>query len=301
MTNAIPFYTDPNNTGIVARLLGGQMAPRGGTYDMGQPVLSSTAPMNMAQPGALSGNARGSIRMPQMPQNQRINMGGEGLMRIGGAGIGASADGGLAAINAMTNTYGDIMDYNRAREMDEYAIREAQALEQQRRLDLQRKLEREQTPEADKEAVGMVRTGIAKMNRAKQILEQNKNITGLDVSSLWNRIVGKTAGNKEEAIRLFLTEIRLDSIMQRVSETKGAISNAEMALFGSQAPDMNAQESVWLDWISRQLEMSQILLNRLETGQRVNENASLNDTMPTISPTNDDDQYTIEEVTPTNG
>ena len=95
--------------------------------------------------------------------------------------------------------------------------------------------------------------------------------------------------------------------MQRVSETKGAISNAEMALFGSQAPDMNAQESVWLDWISRQLEMSQILLNRLETGQRVNENASLNDTMPTISssqntaPTNDDDQYTIEEVTPTNG
>jgi len=231
-------------------------------------------------------------------------MGGEGLMRIGGNMIGASANGGLAALNAGTNTYGDIMDYNRARDMDEFAIQEAQALEQQRRLDLQRKME--QPAETDNEAVGMVRTGMAKMNRAKAILEENKNLTGLDVGSLWNRVVGKTAGNKEEAIRLFLTEIRLDSIMQRVSETKGAISNAEMALFGSQAPDMNAQESVWLDWITRQLEMSQILLNRLETGERVNENAALNDTMPTISPsqntapTNNDDQYIVEEVTPTN-
>jgi hypothetical protein len=272
-------------------------------YDMGQPVLAN-GPMNPAQPGgALSGNARGSVRMPQMPQNQKIGMGGEGLMRIGGDIIGASADGGLAAINAGTNTYGDIMDYNRARDMDEFAIQEAQALEQQRRLDLQRKLTQEQTPETDNEAVGMVRTGIAKMNRAKQILDENKNLTGLDVGSLWNRVVGKTAGNKEEAIRLFLTEIRLDSIMQRVSETKGAISNAEMALFGSQAPDMNAQESVWIDWITRQLEMSQILLNRLTTGERVDENATLNDTMPNVSPSQNtnDDQYIVEEVTPTNG
>ena len=225
-------------------------------------------------------------------------MGGEGLMSIGMAGMGASNQGPMAQFGAMGDMYGQLMDYNRAREMDEFAIQEAQALEQQRRQELQAKLQREQTPETDNEAVGMVRTGIAKMNRAKEILEQNKNITGLDVSSLWNRIVGKTAGNKEEAIRLFLTEIRLDSIMQRVSETKGAISNAEMALFGSQAPDMNAQESVWLDWISRQLEMSQILLNRLETGQRVDENAPLNNTMPTISTTNDDYKIISEEPDP---
>jgi len=269
-------------------------------YDMGQPILAN-APMNpTAQPGgALSGNARGSVRMPQMPQNQKIGMGGEGLMRIGGNMIGASADGGLAALNAGTNTYGDIMDYNRARDMDEYAIQEAQALEQQRRLDLQRKMEQEQTPETDNEAVGALRTGISKLNRAAQLL-QNKNLTGLDPKTLWNRVIGKTAGNKEEAIRLFLSEIRLDSIMQRVSETKGAISNKEMELFGSQAPNMNAQESVWLDWITRQLEMSQILLNRLQTGERVDENAPLNSTMPNVSPSTDD-QYIVEEVTPTNG
>ena len=133
------------------------------------PVLSPTA--MMTQPGALSGNARGSIRMPQMPQNQRINMGGEGLMRIGGAGIGASADGGLAAINAMTNTYGDIMDYNRAREMDEYAIQEAQALEQQRRLDLQRKLEQEAKPEIDPEDEQALAMANAQIETMEIILE----------------------------------------------------------------------------------------------------------------------------------
>ena len=299
MIDGIPFYTNPKYDDVFRRLHMSQMAPRASTYDMGQPVLANG---QMPAPAALSGNARGSVRMPQMPQNQRINMGGEGLMRMGMAGMGASNQGPMAQFSAMGDMYGQMMDYNRARDMDEFAIQEAQALEQQRRLDLQRKLEQEQTPETDNEAVGMVRTGMAKMNRAKAILEENKNLTGLDVGSLWNRVVGKTAGNKEEAIRLFLTEIRLDSIMQRVSETKGAISNAEMALFGSQAPDMNAQESVWLDWITRQLEMSQILLNRLETGERVNENAALNDTMPTISPSQNttDDQYIVEEVTPTN-
>ena len=89
MIDGIPF-TKPELSHIRKRLLMQQMAPRGGTYDMGQPVLAANAPMNMTQPGALSGNARGSVRMPQIPQNQRINMGGEGLMRIGGAGLRAA-------------------------------------------------------------------------------------------------------------------------------------------------------------------------------------------------------------------
>ena len=70
--------------------------------------------------------------MPMYPQNQKIGL-GEAMMRIGTSGLGQSATGGgLGVYNAMGQTYGNIMDYNRAREMDEYAIREAQALEQQR-------------------------------------------------------------------------------------------------------------------------------------------------------------------------
>ena len=246
-------------------------------YDMGQPVLAN-GPMNPAQPGgALSGNARGSIRMPQMPQNQRINMGGEGLMRIGGNMIGASANGGLAALNAGTNTYGDIMDYNRARDMDEFAIQEAQALEQQRRLDLQRKLEQEQTPEADEDAVGEVRSAIAKLQAAKDLFTEDKDssLTGYNWKAIASRLTGRTVGNEDEAKRLFLQEIRLDSVMQRVAQTKGAISNAEMQLFASQAPTLDSNDVVWKAWLDRQLLLQQKILGRLQTGQTVAPDAPL--------------------------
>ena len=275
-------------------------------YQYGSGALSPTA--MVPAPAALSGNARGSVRMPQVPQ-QRINMGGEGLMRIGMAGMGASNQGPMAQFGAMGDMYGQLMDYNRAREMDEFAIREAQALEEQRRQDLQAKLQREQTPETDREAVSDLRVGIAKLAEAKKELEANKNLTGVGVKDLISRAIGKTIGDDAEAVRLFLEEIRLDSIMRRVAETKGAISNAETALFGKQAPTMNAQENVWIAWIDRQMQMSQILLNRLASGERVDENAPIGETMPGINfpapantaPTNDDDQYIIEEVTPTNG
>jgi hypothetical protein len=115
-------------------------------YQYGSGALSPTA--MVPAPAALSGNARGSVRMPQVPQ-QRINMGGEGLMRIGMAGMGASNQGPMAQFGAMGDMYGQLMDYNRAREMDEFAIQEAQALEQQRRQELQAKLARE--AEEDKE------------------------------------------------------------------------------------------------------------------------------------------------------
>jgi len=79
------------------------------------------------QPAALiTGNARGSMKPPaalSIP-NQRIPM-GEALMRIGGAGVAASGQGGLAAIGAATNAYGQVQDANRQAEMEAFAIEEA--------------------------------------------------------------------------------------------------------------------------------------------------------------------------------
>jgi len=45
--------------------------------------------------------------------DNRIGM-GEALMRIGGAGLGGSREGGLASLSAMTDMYGQIEDYNRS-------------------------------------------------------------------------------------------------------------------------------------------------------------------------------------------
>jgi hypothetical protein len=56
-----------------------------------------------------------------------------------------------------------------------------------------------------------------------------------------------------------------------------------MKLFAASAPDINSQEIVWEKWIERQIKMSNILINRLETGGSVDENAKLSDTMPSIN------------------
>lgn len=91
-------------------------------------MLKKPAPAEpvVATPALITGNARGSMKPPaalSIP-NQRIPM-GEALMRIGGAGVAASGQGGLAAIGAATNAYGQIQDANRQAEMEAFAIEEA--------------------------------------------------------------------------------------------------------------------------------------------------------------------------------
>lgn len=259
-----------------------------------QPVLAQrpyTPPVSAAQLSKYTSNARQSrgMNFPMIPDN-RINMGTEGLMRIGGAMMGGARDGALSAYSAGMDAYGGIQDYNRQADMERMQIEEARMLEEQRRQDLMRKLSSggssTSAKPGDPGAIADLRVGMAKLQSAKTELENNKNLTGMSPSDIWNRVVGRTVGNKEEAIRLFLQEIRLDSIMRRVAETKGAISNAEMALFGQQTPDVNAQESVWIDWINRQMYMQQLLMQRLETGDSVDPNAPIEQTMPGLPPLN---------------
>lgn len=237
------------------------------------------------QPALANAGATGNRRMSTRVPNQQIDMGTEGFTRIGGAMMGAASQGGLPALSAGTEMYGNIMDYNREGKMAEYEQQMLRANEEaeRQRLALKMKQDAAKDKEADPEALGELRVGMAKLQQAKDALSNAKNITGYSPEDLWNRAVGRVKGNKEEAIRLFLNEIRLDSILRQVSKTKGAISNAEMALFGSQAPDVNAQEGVWLDWIDRQMTMQQILIDRLNTGNRVDPNAPLSETMPSVA------------------
>lgn len=89
-------------------------------------MLRKPAKPVVATPALITGNARGSMKPPaalSIP-NQRIPM-GEALMRIGGAGVAASGQGGLAAIGAATNAYGQVQDANRQADMEAFAIEEA--------------------------------------------------------------------------------------------------------------------------------------------------------------------------------
>ena len=253
-----PALMDPNFTGAPAQ----QRPP--------QPALAGA-----------TGNARQSMRQPalmQMP-NQRIGL-GEAMMRIGGAGMAGASQGGLASMGAMSDAYGSIMDYNRAREMEAYKMQQEMAAEEQRRKDAlsaRMSASGKKALANDPEAIAGVRQQIAKLQNALNTFneDEDSSLTGYNMAALLSRAVGATIGNTDEAARLFLNEVRLDSVMQRVAETKGAISNAEMALFASQAPDINSNAVVWKSWLSRQLRLQEMVLRRLQTGETIDPNAPL--------------------------
>lgn len=222
--------------------------------NMGQPALMNPAqpvPMTPAlqqQQGA-TGNARGSSRMP----NQRINMGGEGLIRIGAAGLGAMQQGGNAQLAAMGGAYGDIMDYNRAREMEEYKLQQEQQLAEQRRQDLLRKMNSGgKKPEKPEKADG---TEIARLEGILKDLK-SENLTGPFAGTVGNYLDRSGVGNpKLAAKRLILSELQVNATLAYTAQTKGAITDREMALFQTPVPKLTDDEQVWIDWLEPQLEV----------------------------------------------
>ena len=239
------------------------------------PILANPTQPQPQQPvlASATGNARGSSRMP----NQKIGL-GEAMMRMGGAGLSAGAvpGGASAGYGAMLDSYGQIQDYNRAREMEAFEIEEA------RRKAIADRQARAQAAaakgfETDNEAIGSVRGAIAKLQSAQDMFTQDEDssLTGYNWTAIASRLTGRTVGNEDEAKRLFLNEIRLDSVMQRVAETKGAISNAEMQLFASQAPTLDSNDVVWKSWLDRQLKLQQKILRRLQTGETIAPDAPL--------------------------
>jgi hypothetical protein len=227
----------------------------------------------MSSSGMKTSNRRGSD-IPNMLVDRN-----EALIRIGGAMYGGALQGN--GITAATQEYGSIQDANRKAEAARFKIEEARRLAAAKAA---AKGRGGKGKKGDGPTAGELRFGIAKLNTALNLIQTSDgSLTGWNPSAIFSKFIGKTIGNEEEAQRLFLNEIGLDQIMKRVSETKGAISNAEMALFGRQVPQLGSQEIVWERWLQRQIQMSEILLDRLENGGSVEPNAPLSQTMPSIS------------------
>ena len=253
----------------------GVLNAKGEPKPKGNGILNTDTTSSSDRKGsAVSSNARGSM-MPFAKINRN-----EALMRIGGAMVGGSSQGFSGAMKAATDEFGNIQDANRQAETAAFNKAEATRLAEERIAALKAKAKATKT---DSESVGNLRYGVSKLQNGLEMIRNAKgNLTGVNAGAIFSRIYGKAVGSEAEAQRLFLKELGLDAIMKRVSQTKGAISNAEMKLFAASAPDINSQEIVWEKWIERQIQMSNILINRLETGGSVDENAKLSDTMPSI-------------------
>ena len=253
----------------------GVLKTNGDVPAKGNGILNTTTTASqdrMSSP--VTANARGSA-MPYGKVGRN-----EMLMRMGAKMMAGSTQGYGAAMDAAFSEYGNIQDANRQAETDAFNKAEATRLAEERIAALKAKSNAKKT---DGESVGNLRYGISKLQNGLDMIQNGgKNLTGVNAGAIFSRIYGKAVGSEAEAQRLFLKELGLDAIMKRVSQTKGAISNAEMKLFAASAPDINSQEIVWEAWINRQIQMSNILINRLETGGSVDENAKLSETMPSI-------------------
>ena len=270
------------------------MAPQIDQTTPAAPVLADkSGPPSTQQPsGVLTGNARGSA-LPDLKIGRN-----EALIRIGGAIMGGASEGGLAAMQAGTEAYGAIQDANRQADADVFAIEEARRKAIDDRIAAASK-GGSTASEGSSEAIGDVRSAIAKLQTAQDMFtkDTDSSLTGYNWKALASRLTGRTIGNEDEAKRLFLNEIRLDSVMQRVAETKGAISNAEMQLFASQAPTLDSNDVVWKDWLDRQLLLQKKILRRLQTGEMIDPDAPLDaDLQSEQAPAVDISQYTVEEL-----
>lgn len=221
-----------------------------------QPVLASprpyTPPVSPAQLSKYTANARNSYNMPPIPNNQ-IDMMSEGLIRMGGAGLGTAEDGPLAQWSAMTGAYGDIKDYNRAREMEQYQAEEARMLEEQRRQDLLRKLNAAKKEDEPKKADD---TEIARLEGLLNDLKTDPNMTGPVAGRAQQALDRSGLGNpKRAAKRLILSELQVNATLAYTAQTKGAITDREMALFQTPVPKLTDDEQVWIAWLEPQLEI----------------------------------------------
>ena len=178
----------------------------------------------------------------------------EKLMRVGGAIVGASEKGGLAAFQAGTDEFGNIMD--KQRELDLLYGRDVND-----RMAASAAAQQEALAE-NAEAIGMYQQSLNDFARAKAYLREG-GITGLFDNTI-QRGLDNISGDPRAAGRLLLDKLKVDDALMRIAQTKGAISNKEMDLFLQPAPSGYQDEKVWLDWIEQKERALAAVLYRLQ-------------------------------------
>ena len=212
-----------------------------------QPILNDGTPV-ADNTGILASPAMAATQRPSAYQTPQIGM-SEMLMRMGGAGMSKAADGGLAQMGAAIDKYGAIQDYNRSRVLEAY------------KAETDRLNKTNKTYTENQDQIMQFDQTLDNFEKAYGYLEQG-GLTGLfdgTLGAMWD----SATGNPEAGRRLLLERLRVDDMLLRVAQTKGAISNKEMEIFAKPAPAMTADESVWKAWVMERIEAIRSVRNKL--------------------------------------
>ena len=183
-----------------------------------------------------------STPKPMLSDNQ-IGL-GEALMRIGGAGLGGSREGGLASLSAMTDMYGQIEDYNRAAQVK---AEEAASLTKYRQGLVDAKMAKLQADQQKGMKGGSITDALAyttptitaidsvlaKVQTAASNYNLFDNVTGL-FGSIMSAVPGTAAHDVKMDIQTIQAAVGFDRLdaMRRASPTGGAlgqVSERELA------------------------------------------------------------------------
>ena len=80
---------------------------------------------------------------------------------------------------------------------------------------------------------------------------------------------GALTGTPEAAIRQQLQKLKVDQQLLSAALTKGAISDREMALFGSDQPKFSSAPNIWRNWLSNRTKLIRKTISNLENNIKV--------------------------------
>jgi hypothetical protein len=252
----------------------GANAPQG-PYQQGQGAIlnnpgnaAPSGPPVETPPAATSvetGNRRDGTQVGQANPGKDYSRLAERLIRMGGAMNANAHLGGSAMLGAMAEQQGMIINEEEAqrnaeadRQLSAASAYQDAILEQQDLLNGMSDQDRKLADAFDK------------------FNTFGNNVTGVFDSTAKSAWDNTPFGDpKREAFRTELKAIMVDETLLRTANTKGAISDKEMALFQSAVPSMNQSEEVWKAWITARRENIAVIRNRLANGISVSRDADI--------------------------
>ena len=217
-----------------------------------QPILSQQPPpVEQAPPG-------------QEKEPWKMSL-AEKMGRYGGNGL--AAQGGRAAVGSMGSTTAEIYEAERAQNqqieenevarMGKTTTAGLEAIEQMRAMD-------ETKSKFDNAIAGFIKYGDTVTGPIDSRYQAFKDKTGINLPG------GAKPDPERAAFLLSLREIIVNDTLLKTAMTKGAISNAEMALFQQGIPNVEEmQEDVWIAWLTARRQNIEMIQNRIRNGTRV--------------------------------
>ena len=254
----------PANLGMLSNPAPANTQPR--EVNIATPTPRPSLEERQAAAGILSdpANRRDNtlLATPKRPERPDLTIGlNDRLMSIGGRGLRDLNKGSAAALGGMFEQNDLVNEVNRSAALQDYELQMAQmkadeeaalARKKGRPTQIQRRIPQDQSAresqnrnkqdlkqDADTErAVANYDQAITKMDMALADLKSGMQLTGLFDGTI-GALIDRVQGNPEATSRLLLQELKVDSALIQISQTKGTISNQEMQLFLSPTPTLN--------------------------------------------------------------